>query len=342
MKNIIVFIMVWSLSVIGGHSRAAADELWMKNGDRITGKIIRLEADSLMIDTGYAGEISIDWKQIENIKTDAPVKIVLGGGTTIQGFVSPGREGKVTVRSEDLVEALDIELAELKVINPKPPPPALKTKARVNFGASFTDGNTKTETIYGDGELVARTKKNRYTLGGVYKRSEDNNVTTADSVIAYMKYDHFLTDRWFLYANAAGEKDPFKDLNLRSSLSTGLGYQFFETELTNLSLEAGISYVHNDYIENDDDGYAAGRWGLRFDHYFLKKALQFFLNNTGMQSLEDSDDLIIYTQTGFRIPFYKNLNVTMQVNYDYDKSPSPGREKYDAAYIFSLGYQWGE
>jgi len=342
MKNIIVFSMALSLFVIGGGGRARADEVWMKNGDRITGKIVRLEAERLIVDTGYAGNISIDWKQIDNLKTDAPVKIVLGPDTMIRGSISPGREGRATVRSEDLREPLDIELAQLKVINPKPPPPALKTKVRVSFGASFTDGNTDTESIYGEGELVARTKKNRYTLGGAYKRSEDNNIATADSVIAYMKYDHFLSDKWFLYANAAGEKDPFKDLNLRSVLSTGLGYQFYETELTNLSLEAGISYVHNDYIEDEDHGYAAGRWGLRFERYFFDKGLQFFLNNTGTQSLEDSGDLIIYTRTGVRIPFYKNLNVTAQLNYDYDKSPAPGREKYDAAYIFSLGYQWGE
>ena len=342
MRKVSLYAIIGSIFVVTISGRVMADELWLKNGDHITGKIIRLEAETLLFDTGYAGEISIDWKQIENLKTDAPVKIVVGRDTTIQGVVSPGQEGKVTVRSEDLREALDIELAQLKVINPKPPPPALRTRARVNFGASFTDGNTQTETVYGDGELIARTKKNRYTLGGVYKRSEDNNVTTADSVIAYMKYDHFLTDKWFLNVNAAGEKDPFKDLNLRTILGLGLGYQFFETELTNLSLEAGISYVHNDYIENEDGGYPAGRWGLRFDHFFLKKALQFFLNNTGTQSFEDSDDLIISTQTGFRIPFYKNLNVTIQLNYDYDKSPSPGREKYDAAYIFSLGYQWGE
>ena len=62
MKNNIFFIMVLSLLAIGSGGRAKADELWMKNGDHITGNIIRLEVEKLIIDTGYAGHISIDWK----------------------------------------------------------------------------------------------------------------------------------------------------------------------------------------------------------------------------------------------------------------------------------------
>ena len=82
----------------------------------------------------------------------------------------------------------------------------MKTNVRINFGASFTDGNTKTENIYGDGELVARTVKNRFTLGGSYLRSESEDVTTADRILGYMKYDYFLTKKWYLYAALAGEK----------------------------------------------------------------------------------------------------------------------------------------
>jgi len=319
---------------------AVADEIWLKNGDRLTGKIVRLEANSLIFNTGYAGEITVKWQEIKNLKTDTPVKLMFGGETAIEGVITPGENGSVTVTSSEIKEPLSVELARLTVINPKPPEPPVKTNFRINFGASFTDGNTQTESIYGDTELVARTVKNRFALGALYKRSKDGDVTTADSLLGYMKYDYFLTPKWYLYSALAGEKDEFKDLNLRSTAGLGLGYQFFETETGKLSLDAGASYVNNDYIQAKDGGYAAGRWGVIFEYFLLKKALQFFHNHTGLQSFESSDDLLIYTQTGFRIPLYKNLNSTIQYNYDYDKSPAPGREKEDSAFIFTLGYQW--
>jgi putative salt-induced outer membrane protein YdiY len=299
-----------------------------------------LEKSHLVFNTPYAGEISVKWEDVVNLKTDAPVKVMMDANTVIEGIISPGEAGQVTVKAADIQDPIAIEIARLKVINPKPPEPALKTNVRANFGASFTSGNTETENIYGDGELVARTEINRYTLGAIYKRSESDEVETADSLLAYMKYDHFLTKKWFFYANATGEKDKFKDLDFRTSAGVGSGYQFLETDRTRLSLEAGLSYVSEDFITAEDADYAAGRWGLRFEHFLLEKSLQFFHHNTGLQSLENSDDLVIYTQTGFRVPLYKNLNTSIQFNYDYDKSPAPGTKKEDKAVIVTLGYQW--
>ena len=316
---------------------ARADEVWLKNGDRLTGKVLSLDGGALLFKTSYAGDLSIQWGEVVNLKTDGPVKVVLGDDTTAQGPVSPGDSGKVRVKAEQVAEPVTIDLAKVKTINPKPP---LTTKVRVNVGASFTSGNTDTQDIYADGEFVARTDWNRYTIGGLYKRSEDNNVKTDDKKLGYMKYDHFFSKKWYGYANATGEQDDFKDLDLRITVGVGAGYQFIESERTNLSLEGGLSYVNENYITAPDNSFVAGRWGLRFDHFILPKSLQYFLYHTGLQSLESSDDLILFTSTGFRVPFYKDLNLTAQMNWEYDKSPSPGREKSDYTYVLTLGYQW--
>ncbi len=65
------------------------------------------------------------------------------------------------------------------------------------------------------------------------------------------------------------EKNDFKDLSLRSTIGTGAGYQFYESELTNLFLEAGLGYVNNDYITAVDSDTIAGRWAVSFDRYLF-------------------------------------------------------------------------
>ncbi|MBW1997166.1 MAG: DUF481 domain-containing protein [Deltaproteobacteria bacterium] len=120
----------------------------------------------------------------------------------------------------------------------------------------------------------------------------------------------------------------------------GLGYQFLETELTNISLEAGTNYTNEDFIVGEDTNYVAGRWSFNFDHFFFSKRLQFFHRDTGLISLEDTEDLTIWTQTGVRLPITKHFNTTLQVNFDWDRSPSPGLKKEDTTYIVSLGYSW--
>jgi len=337
MKGKIVFIILTALffALIGG--QASADVVWLKNGDRLTGKVVSMDGGTLVLKTSYAGDLSITWGEVVNLKTDEPIKVVLGDETSAQGPVSPGEPGKVKVKAEQVAEPVTVDLAHVKTINPKPP---LRINFRANAGLSKTDGNTDTQDIYADAEFMARTLRNRYTIGGLYKRSEKEDVKTEDKALGYMKYDHFFSKNWYGYAHASGEQDEFKDLDLRATLGVGVGYQFIESERTNLSLEAGLSYVDENYIVAEDNSFAAGRWGLKFDHFLLPKSLQYFLYHTGLQSVEDSDDLVLHTQTGFRIPFYKNLNITAQFNWEYDKSPSPGKKESDYTYLLTLGYLW--
>ena len=57
-KYLMTALVVMITTYIFGHG-AAADEIWLMNGDHLTGKIVRLEANSLVFNTGYAGEIAI-------------------------------------------------------------------------------------------------------------------------------------------------------------------------------------------------------------------------------------------------------------------------------------------
>lgn len=334
-KGAIVLFALLLVFVASG--RAAADEIWLKNGDHLTGKVKALDGGTLVFETSYAGDLSIKWEEVVNLKTDEPIKVVLGDETTTQGPLLPGDPGTAKIKAGQIADPVTVNLADIKTINPKPP---LRSTLRANVGFNMSDGNTDTKDVYADAEFVARTVQNRFTIGGLYRRSENEDVKTEDNARAYMKYDHFFTKKWYAYANATAEQDEFRDLDLRTSLGVGAGYQFIESDRTHLALEGGLSYVDENYILAEDNSFMAGRWGLKFDHFILPKSLQYFLYHSGWQSIEDSDDLSLFTQTGFRIPFYRNLNITAQVNWDYDKSPSPGKDKSDYTYIFTLGYNW--
>ena len=57
-------------------------------------------------------------------------------------------------------------------------------------------------------------------------------------------------------------------------------------------------------------------------------------------SLDDTEDMIIRSRTGLRLPLYQNPAAMAQYNLDWDKSPESDREKTDHMYILTLGYQW--
>jgi putative salt-induced outer membrane protein YdiY len=314
-----------------------ADEVHLKNGDRLSGEVISMKDGKLTIKTSYAGEIDVNWAEISNIKTDKEISVLLSDGTLLKGSPEGFEQDRMILGTSKFAEPVSFTIADVKSINP-PKEPAVKIKAITNVGITRTSGNTEKNVTHFEGEFSARTEKNRYTAYGELNKTDDTGVNTEDNSLAYVKYDHFLSKKWYANSNAQFEKDVFRDLNLRSTLGIGSGYQFYETEITNLSLEAGINYVDEDYIDAPDLSYTSGRWGLNWNRYFYRKAFQLYHYQDGYISLENSDDMFFKSRTGIRVPLFDRLNASLQYNWDYEKSPAPGREKVDKSLIFTLGY----
>lgn len=334
----------WKIMAIGfglvlAAQAASADVIEMKNGDRITGTIVSKAGNKLTINTSY-GELVLKWDEVAKLSTEAATELMLDDKTMLTGNISTDQPGSLKIHSDVIPESAPIDLARISYINPPPEVSGkgLKINARVNAGAGIYKGNTDTQNIHLDGEVVVRSLSNRYTAGAIYNWSEDSGEKTADNTTAYIKYDHFFTEKLYGYLNGGLYKDKFKDLNLRTTIGPGLGYQLFETDRTNLALEAGATYVNEDFITEPDDDYAAGRWAVKFDHYLVPDRLQLFHNHEFLLGFKDIKDMILRTQTGLRVPLFSGINAGFQFNYDWDRSPAAGTKKADYGYLFTLGY----
>ena len=317
---------------------AYADQVVLKNGDRVSGKVVELIDGKLSIETEYAGIVTIDWEQVVTFSTDEPIFVTIGDNV-VRATVSEADSGTATLSSEDWLETEPIELTRLSAMNYEPKP-AVRVSGRINIGASSTSGNTNVDTSHGDAEVVARSDKNRVTLGGEINRAKTNDVETESNWLAYLQYDHFFSQRWYGFANTSGENDEFKDIRLRTTFGLGAGYQWFDTEKTKLSFEIGANYVNIDRIESEDTDYPAARWSLDFLQRLFNSKTEFFHRHALFNALDDSGNFFIRTRTGLRLPIVENLNSTIQYNYDYDDNPAPGRVKEDKAWLFTLGYRW--
>jgi putative salt-induced outer membrane protein YdiY len=338
-KNLaILLIMITVAFLIAGNS--LADEVRLKNGDRLTGQVIRMEAGKLILKTIYAGEISIVWQEVASLKTDGSVKVVLKDETALEGTTLAIENGKMMLETVKLEAPASFRMVDVRAINPLPVKP-VKISTRVNASVTNERGNTKSDNYYFDGEFVARTKKNRYKIGSELNKEDSDGTTTSQNWLAYGNYSHFLSKKWYLYTDTLFEHDEFKDLDLRSTLGAGTGYQIFETSLLNLSISAGLAMVDENFDVAEDNDYAAGQWSVNYDQYFFKKFVQLFHIHTGFVSLEDTDDWFLKTRTGLRFPLYKGLTATLQYNFDYDNQPSVDAEKKeDTKFIFLLGYEF--
>src|ERR1039457_1856189 len=89
-----------SLFVCLSVSAAWADQVVLKNGDRVTGSIVKKDAKNLTIKTDHFGVVTTSWDQVESVTADKPVHIVLADGKTVQGTLAT-TGGKVEVTTKD-------------------------------------------------------------------------------------------------------------------------------------------------------------------------------------------------------------------------------------------------
>lgn len=320
---------------------AHADEVRLKNGDRISGSIINKQGDTLTVKTSYAGNIILAWDMVDSFTTDGPVRFEFSDDTTINGKAATAESGTVKIVGNEYLALRPIALKEIRTISTAPPEAKqVKLSGKINIGLDISKGNSDNERIHLDGEMTARTKKNRFRAGGSFDRLKDSGIETEANTTAYMKYDHFLDTKWYLSANTALTKDKYKDLNLRTLIGLAVGYQFLESEKTNLAVEAGLNYTNEDHIDQEDESYPAARWALNYDRYLFQDLTQFFHSHEIYFGLEDAEDINLRAQTGFRVPLVHTINASIQYNIDWDNTPARNTKKTDEKYLFALGYFW--
>jgi putative salt-induced outer membrane protein YdiY len=310
---------------------AGADQLVMKNGDRLTGTVVNKAGDWLTFETAYAGKLKIKWADVAELSLDQPVTVLLKDETLGQAQ---------RFAADPQGDALSTD--GVSYINP---PPELSGQGysftgRVNVGLKQTTGNTDTEAYHVDAEGIYRTKGYRVTVGAIVNEQSDSGVQSVSNATLSAKYDRFLTEKWYVYGHTKLQKDKFKDLKLRSEIGLGAGYQLFDGPDRKLSFEAGLTQVNNDYDVAPDDESLALRWATDYEELFWKDLLTFFHRHELTMAFEDTSDFVVITKTGIRVPVANHLNTTFQVDADYDNQPSAGTDETDLTYLFTLGYSW--
>jgi putative salt-induced outer membrane protein YdiY len=317
---------------------ALAATVVLDNGDKLTGKVIKLSDNILTFKSPIYGEVELPWRKVSELVSDEGVTVQLKDGSTAKGTVTLSQQGDLVIDQGDLGRSRPLRRADVAMFNPPVVDHSVKYSGRANLGGVFNRGNSEDDALNFDAEVIARTPENRYKVAAEVNEAESAGVTTTSNRYLLTQYDAFLSEKDYLFVNAKAEQDKLADLNLRTSLGAGYGYQFFETERAKLSTEYGLAYINEDYEIASDESFPSLSFGLDYERKFWQKKLVFFNNYDVSVSLEDTADALFGTKVGIRVPIVENVNVATQVNVDYDNMPPPGVKKTDSSLIFSVGY----
>jgi putative salt-induced outer membrane protein YdiY len=306
--------------VFGMAAAAAADELRLRNGDRVTGEAVALLDGKLTFKTPN-GELAVPWADVEALTIARPMLVTV-------------KSGQTELRSLEGLVLGDIVAIEA-------PPPPLVWTGGANAGLLTTGGNSDISNLRLDGELIAIRPRDRFTAGAAINRAEDSGDEKADNWNLSFNYDRFLSERLFANGNAIFAADQFKSLDLRTAVGAALGYEVWKTPRGTLSAIGGLGFVNENFSEGiEDDSYMALREGARLAVYFAGRAVEAFHNHDTYFGITGEDNLFFRMQNGLRFRLVAGLVSTLQADLDYDRSPAPGRKNTDRTFALTLGYRF--
>jgi putative salt-induced outer membrane protein YdiY len=326
------------LTLAAGRVRdAQADVIQMKNGDRITGRVKNRTEGKLVIGTPYAGDIRVDISEVASVEFDAPVPVFIEQ----QGV----REVSRLEAEPDLAEGAREDVESLgRVLHVKPTPGQAGTgidySGNAKLSATYTRGNARSDLLYGDAELRGRSVQRRFAVAGQTTRGMTGDLETANNWQLRGNHDWLVDAKTFFYARGTAERDPFRDLRSRLTAGGGIGRTIVEDADGTFTVQGGIDYVTVDRFAGPNEGYPAVGWGLRYRQWFLDRRMQAFHEQDGFGGLGAGASTLVRTRTGLRVPVKNGLNLSAQVNLDWDSDPAPGRTSTDTIYLLGLGYAW--
>ncbi len=319
---------------------ATADTLSLSNGDIIRGEIIAVNEGKLVVETEYGGEIPVKIDFINTLETSNPVTIKLNDDSYFTGILTASQSGHIYLKPEDSSETLWINLSQISEFNPPLTEKKTKFSGYVNVGGIKTSGNSEKQTFHTDAEIIARGEKRRASIGVQYNQGADDGKESENNTRVNLQYDHFISKKWYTYVNTDFTRDRFQDLELRSTVSSGMGIQFLETDIVNVSLEGGPTYVKETFFEGTARDFVSSRWAFKFSLWLFEKKYELFHDHEGLFSSEDTSDFLVRSHTGLRFPLLKRFDLSTQVDNDYDNKPSEGNQKNDTRFIIGLGYNF--
>ena len=246
---------------------AMADQVTLKNGDHLTGTVVKSDGKVLVLHTEFAGDVTIQFSAITEIKTEQELHVSTSDKTTVVGPVttSDGKlevatrtSGTVEVPKENVV--LIRNQAEQAAYDKSLHPGWWHGwKSGASIGFALVGGNSETESLSLAFNGTHQTLNDKLTMyaNSVYTKNNApgaNPSTIANLAQGGIRYDRNVSPRLFSFIAADFMSNAPQALNLRSAASLGMGFHAIKGERTTFDLLAGGNYAHESYASSVNAG----------------------------------------------------------------------------------------
>jgi putative salt-induced outer membrane protein YdiY len=205
------------------------------------------------------------------------------------------------------------------------------------LGATITDGNSDSR----QGNVSWLTEGEKEGLGAIRLGAEGNYGEgrgdngqmdkTIENAKVFGNVKKTLTPMTYAYVDASYFYDDIALIDYRITVGPGLGLFLVKNDATQVSVEAGPSYVF-ERVDGETDEHPALRVAERAEHKFSATARIWesveFLPNT-----ERFSDYLVNSELGVEAALNASLNLRLVLQDKYDSEPAADKDKNDLTFI---------
>jgi len=281
-------------------SSALADTVWMKNGDKLSGKIKVFDGGKLLLETPYGGAIALDWNQVKTLESDQEllVKQDAYSGERAKSLHA-SEDGKVTLANGESPKT--VELSSIaQIMKPKPVVEDLVWKGNVDLALDYKRAENDTDDYDIGFKTTARHGRWRHNAEAEYNRETKDDITTTNNWSAEYALDRFLTEQWFWQGRLNYKRDHIEDLARQRTVGTGPGYQFWDNELGAFSLGSLLNRTDYEYRDGGKDNFYSVGMKWDYNRYLIGKTVELFTSGELGKPLGNVADYSLDAEIGLR------------------------------------------
>lgn len=330
-----MFLSLWCV-------RGFADVVITVDGSRLTGTVTQVTPATLTLTTSYAGTISVVMNQVESFTTDSPITARLTDDTMVTGIARLDADRTLHVQNKTLSATAQLSNVRAAWRPSATPPPesgiAPDRRWAYTVGADIAgkSGNSDELSTNFVGDMALVTPQDELRMYASYQRTETESVETSDETKLGASYMAFMYDPWGWYVRGEMEKDPFEDIDLRTTLAAGLTYRPVNTETRMLRLWSGLGYRHESFESGLDE--SSPTLDLGISHRWVAKPWLTLTNDVSISpAVDDFGDYLMAQDSSLEMPVgASRWLLRLGIRNDYKSEPAPGREELDTTYYSRL------
>jgi hypothetical protein len=324
------------------HAQGKTDVVTLRNGDHITGEVVRLDRGRLEFSTDDEGTLYLEWDKVRSVVAMRQVEVVTTDGRRFLGSLGQAPDNAIVVVSAE--NRVPLQMTDVAMIRQIGTSFWNKLDGSIDAGFSYTQSsgvaqiNVNSETTYEKPASKVRLAFS-YTQTETSTDEGSNSDHRASAELSYLRYPW---QRWFIWGATRFETNQSLGIELRSQVGGAVGPRLVNTSRAQVAAGGGLVWNDERGVDVAPTQNVEGLVIVSMSYYTYdrpKTNLDFYFqyypsfSNWGRQRIQ--------LDTGVKRELLKDFFVGLSVYDSYDsRPPNESAHTNDIGIVASIGWSY--